>query len=137
MKRWIFLVLFLIFTFGSFHFVFSQQNLEVYFFYSATCPHCAQEKKFLEEFEKKHPEIEVKKLGLFERENVKLLKEFYQNYKVPSQIQGFVPITFIGEKYFLGFNEKIARDIESYVLKLVKEAPPEEQPPEEQPGRKN
>ena len=133
MKRWIFPVLFLIFTFGSFHFVFAQEKLEIYFFYSLTCPHCAKEKIFLEELERKYPEIEIKKLPLSERKNIEFLKEFYENYKVPSQIQGFVPITFIKERYFLGFNEKIARDIESYILKLIKEASPEEQPLEEQP----
>jgi len=138
MKRWIFPVLFLIFIFGSFlncgaitrseatgsHFVFAQKDIEINFFYSLTCPHCAKEKIFLEKLEQKYPEIEIKKLPLSERKNIELLKEFYENYKVPSQIQGYVPITFIGEKYFLGFNEKIGQDIENYVL--------QEQPLQEQ-----
>jgi hypothetical protein len=77
--------------------------------------------------EKKYPEIKVKKLGVFERKNVELLKEFYQNYKVPLEIQGFFPITFIKERYFLGFSEKIGKDIENYILGLIKKVQPKEQ----------
>jgi len=64
------------------YFVFAQEKIEIYFFYSLTCPHCAREKVFLEKLEEKYPEIEIKKLPLSERKNIKFLKEFYENYKV-------------------------------------------------------
>jgi len=131
-KKWIFLILILVLLLGNFNFALAQQKIEINFFFSAICPHCVQEKKFLEELEKKYPEIEIKKLGLSERKNVDLLKVLYRDYKVPSEIQGYVPITFIGERYFLGFSENIGQDIENYILRLIQKVPPEEQPSEEQ-----
>ena len=132
MKNWFFAILVLCSGLANFNFIFAKEKIEIYFFYSLTCPHCAREKVFLEKLKEKYPEIDIKKFAISERKNVKLLKEFYENYKVPSQIQGYVPITFVGEKYFWGFNEKIGQDIESYILKLIEKTPPEEQPPKEE-----
>jgi len=119
MRKWFLIALILILLFSGLNFVFAQKKIEINFFYSATCPHCAKEKVFLEELEEKYPQIEVKKLGLFERKNVELLKGFYRDYKVPSEIQGYVPITFIEERYFFGFSEEIGNDIENYILELI------------------
>jgi len=132
MKKWIFIILLLSLIISSFDIVFAQKTLEIYFFYSLTCPHCAKEKAFLEKLEEKYPEIEIKKFPLSERKNIELLKEFYQKYKVPQRIQGFVPISFIRERYFLGFSEKIGQEIEHYILQFIKEASPEEKPLEEE-----
>jgi len=131
---------FLIFVFalviGSFDFVFAYSvKTEINFFYSLTCPHCAKERVFLEKLEKKYPELEVKRFPLSKKENINLLLEFYEKYNVPSENQGFVPISFIGGRYFLGFNEKIAQDIESYVLQFIEENSSEEQPSESSEGQ--
>lgn len=120
-----FIFLLPIMIFGSLaNFTLAQNNpsKEVNFFYSTTCPYCAQEKIFLEELEKKYSEIEVNKFVISNQENVDLLKEFYQNYKVPPESQGLVPITFIEGRYFAGFNEKIGRDIESYILEFIEDS---------------
>ena len=85
----------------------------IYFFWSPTCANCLAEKSFLEGLEKKYPQVEIKKYEF--SKNVELVKEFYQNYEVPSREQGFVPITFAGEKYFVGFNERISQEIENYI----------------------
>ena len=130
MKKIIFGILILVFAFSSFNFALAQRKIEVNFFYSLTCPYCAKEKKFLEKLEKKYPEIEIKEFGIFERKNVELLKEFYQNYLVPPEMQGGVPATFIKDQYFFGFNERIGQDIENYILKLIEEIPPEPTKPE-------
>ncbi len=128
MKKWIFGIFILFSILSNFNLVFAQnEKIEIYFFYSATCPHCTKEKIFLEELEEKYPQIEVKKLDLFERKNVELLKRFYRDYKVPAEIQGYVPITFIKERYFFGFDEEIGQSIENYTLRLIQEVPPEKQ----------
>ncbi len=127
MKTWILSIIVFSLVLGSFNIIFAQEKIEVNFFFSVTCPHCAKEKVFLEQLEEKYPQIEVKKLGLFERVNVDQLKEFYRNYKVPSEIQGYVPITFIKDRYFLGFEEKIGNKIENYILGLIEGIPPEGQ----------
>jgi len=138
MKKIAYLILTFSLFLGIFNIIFAQENqerIEINFFFSSTCPHCAQEKIFLENLEGKYPQLEIKKLGLFEKKNVELLKDFYQNYKVPSEIQGYVPITFIQERYFLGFSEEIGSKIENYILGLIKEEPLEPQPEEQvEPG---
>lgn len=131
MKKRILLILSLSLIFSIFNFAFSQEKIEINFFFSTICPHCVKGKIFLEELEKKYPQIEIKKLGFIDKGNIELLKEFYRNYGVPSEIQGFVPITFIEERYFLGFSEEIGNDIENYILGLIKKVPLESQP--EQP----
>lgn len=116
---------------------FAQNNFskeaEIYFFYSAVCPHCAEEKVFLGQLEEKYPEIEIKKLNVSEKENIDLLEKLYKEYNVPSEVYGLVPITFIEEQYFLGFNEKIGEDIENYIIELINKIPQE---PEPQPDKR-
>ena len=94
-----------------------EKEIEINFFYSSSCPYCAKEEKFLTELEKKYPEIKVNRFAF--SENISLIKEFYQDYKVPSIEQGYVPVTFIGDRYFLEFNEKIGEDIEDCIVRLI------------------
>jgi len=121
-KNWIFVILILVFAFGNFNFAFSQtQKIEVYFFYSAICPHCAEEEEFLKGLEKKYPEIEIKRYEVFyQTENQKILRDFYEKYKVPAKEQGFVPVTFTPTKYFVGFNEQIGAEIESCIKECLR-----------------
>lgn len=116
---------------SGFNFVLAEEKIEIIFFFSHICPHCAEERVFLEELTDKYSEIELKEYGLFEKENVDLLKEMYQVYEVAREVQGYVPITFIGGRYFLGFSQEIGNDIENYVLGLIEEI---SQPPPEPPS---
>lgn len=133
-KKLIFTIFILGLIFFSFKFVLAEERtlVEVNFFFSKLCPHCAEERMFLEGLEKKYSEIKVNKLGTHEKENIDLLKKLYQEYKVSPREQGLVPVTFIKDKYFLGFDEKIGQDIENYILELIKEVPPEPKPPSEE-----
>ncbi len=101
--------------------VLAQDKIEIDFFYSKTCPHCVQEKAFLEELKEKYPEIELKELGIFEKENIELLGRKYEEYNVPLEEHGSVPIIFIGSRYFFGYeNEQTTgRVIESHIKALI------------------
>ena len=112
-KGFIFFLLILV-SLGFWQGALAQENTEVNFFYSQTCPHCIKEKLFLEDLEQKYPEIKVNKLLV--SENVDILQQFYQEYDVPREEFGFVPITFIKDRYFLGFDEEIAKKIEDCIL---------------------
>lgn len=114
-KNWIFIILFLGLILGNFNFVFAQQKtIELYFFYSAVCPHCKAEEKFLDGLEKKYPELEIKRYEVvYHPENQNILKEFQEKYKVPENERVFVPATFTPTKYFIGFNEQTAQEIEN------------------------
>jgi glutaredoxin len=76
------------------------QKVCVYFFYGATCPHCAEEKSFLTELGKKYP-IELHEFEVyFNQTNVKIWNEISSKYK--TEPIG-VPMSFIGDKVFIGF----------------------------------
>jgi len=76
----------------------------VYFFWGQGCPHCAEEKPFLEELKKKYPNIQVYDFEVYySQENMNFWKEVCQKYGV--QPYG-VPMTFIGNKVFAGFAKR-------------------------------
>ena len=53
-------------------FILAQENqVEIHFFYSAICPHCAEEEEFLKGLEKKYPEIEIKRYEVFIKQKTK------------------------------------------------------------------
>jgi thiol-disulfide isomerase/thioredoxin len=74
--------------------------LDVYFFYSDTCPHCQKEKPFLECLEKDNPGLRIYYLEI--SENIDLLKEFALRHNTTT---AGVPRTFVGDKVFIGFSE--------------------------------
>lgn len=114
MKGFIFSIFVLGLVFGSFNLALAQENVEVDFFYSPTCPHCAKEKIFLQDLKEKYPEIEINRYDVINsQENQKLLKDFYEKYEVPKFLQGLVPVTLTPTKYFIGFDDKVAKEMES------------------------
>lgn len=75
----------------------------VYLFYGKTCPHCAEEKSFLEELKTKYPQLEVHEFEIyFNSEDRQLFERLIETYHTSSS---GVPMTFIGEKAFIGFAE--------------------------------
>ncbi len=76
------------------------QKACVYLFYGATCPHCAQERPFLRELMNKYP-IELHEFEVyFNKTNAELWNQISSKYGTePSG----VPMTFIGDKVFIGF----------------------------------
>lgn len=97
------------------NFVLAQQHqAEINFFYSATCPHCQKEEEFLKTLKKKYPEIEIKRYEVISNpKNQKILNDFYEKYKVPKKERGWVPVTFTPDKYFIGFNQQVGKNIEN------------------------
>ncbi len=117
MKKIIYIILFLFLLFNAFDFTLAQENqVEIDFFYSSICPHCAKEEKFLDELQDKYPEVKINRYIVSNRDNVGLLKEFYKEYDVPVEYYGMVPATFTDDKYFIGFNEEIGKGIEDCIL---------------------
>jgi thiol-disulfide isomerase/thioredoxin len=75
----------------------------IYFFYGETCPHCAQEKPFLNSLKSKYPQIELHSFEVyFNKENQKLWENTSKAY---GAVASGVPMTFIGNKVFIGFAE--------------------------------
>jgi cytochrome c biogenesis protein CcdA/thiol-disulfide isomerase/thioredoxin len=80
--------------------VFAQQKTVLYFFWGQGCPHCATEKPFLEDMEAKYPDLEVKDFDVSIVENAQLFTKMAEAYGAPT---GYVPMTFVGEEYFVGY----------------------------------
>jgi glutaredoxin len=100
--------------FGILNFASAQEKIEINFFYSAICPHCAEEEEFLDSLEEEYPEIAVNRYEvLYHPESQDTLKSFYEEYQVPERERGYVPVTFLPEKYFVGFNQLTADEIKN------------------------
>lgn len=98
----------------------AQEKVEINFFYSKTCTHCAKEDIFLNNLIQKYSFLDIKKYDFSQEKSQILLKDYYHQYHVPIDVQGFVPITFIRDKYFLGFSdEETGPKIEEYILFLT------------------
>lgn len=103
-------------------FSYAQTNkVEVDLFYSPTCSHCTAERKFFDEIQPKFPELVVNRYDITKQENVDKLSEYYKKYNVSNQEYGMVPITFINNEYFLGFDKDTAINLESKIAKYIAE----------------
>lgn len=107
-----------------------ENPLELNFFYSATCPHCLAENKFLDKIQKDYPGVKINRYLVSEPENIRLMEKFLVDYGA-EKYGGLVPLTFIGKEYFLGFDndagigQKIKKSIEGQIraLELPAEKP--------------
>lgn len=89
----------------------------IYLFWGDGCPHCAAEKPFLEDLVKQNPNIEVRAYEIWKVESnrVKLDKMAQEYGFKPSG----VPTTFIGDQYWVGFNDDIKSQIQTTVNACV------------------
>ncbi|MDI1471258.1 MAG: hypothetical protein QMD43_06910 [Thermodesulfovibrio sp.] len=121
----LFMTALLIFAFLSTNFAFAEnKSIILYFFWGEGCPHCEKEKEFLNSLKKKYPKLQIKDYEVWHNQAPRqLLFTMSQSYGIsPSG----VPVTFIGDKAFVGFNEEIAKQIEQtlkYCLKKICEDP--------------
>lgn len=120
MKKWIFSIFILLLFFSVFSNVLAKENLEINFFYGETCPHCASEEKFLDEIEEKYPEVEIIRHSVSLAQCREELVDFCRKYNIEQYI-GLVPITFVGEEFFLGFDspDGIGRQIEESIQRQL------------------
>ena len=83
-------------------------NIDIYFFYGENCPHCQKEEVFLSEVENDFDNVTVNYYETWYNEiNRKLLEKVSKNFDI--EISG-VPVTIIGEKSYIGFNETTIKD---------------------------
>jgi len=88
----------------------------VYFFHSSTCPHCRKEQIFLDAMQAKYPTLSIERYEVSEQESVVRMKELAEKHNIQDQLGG-VPLTFIGNAHFLGFDapEKMGVAIEQAI----------------------
>lgn len=100
-----------------------EDRIEAYFFYSNGCPHCRAEEAFLDKIEGKYPQMELKRYEISSAENRDLYNQIGKKYGAPEQFLSVtsIPLTIIGEKYFLGYrdDQTTGQEIESHIGHLL------------------
>lgn len=81
----------------------------IYFFWGDGCPHCLQEKPFLEEVAKEYPQLEIRAYEVWHnKENAALFAKMTKAYAIRNV---GVPATFIDDKAFIGFSGAISEQL--------------------------
>jgi len=95
--------------------------IEINFFYGATCPHCTQEEIFLEKIEQRYTKVKINSYLITDSQSVEILKQLCEKCEEAGKYIGLVPLTFINDDFFLGFDndENIGRDIENSIRKQL------------------
>src|SRR3989344_5685733 len=124
MKKFYFLgILFSIFYFLFSFSVSAQDKTELIYFWGDGCPHCAKESKFLETISEKYPELKITKYEVwYNAQNQKLFAETARNLGITRL---GVPLTIIGDKYFIGYqdDQTTGKAIEEQIISILGEKP--------------
>lgn len=89
-----------------------------YFFHSENCPHCVKAAPFIEELEKKYPQVSFKKMEVSRNlDNRSIYKEKAVSLKIES---AGVPLFVFNKKYVIGFNSTYRKKIESMIKEGLK-----------------
>lgn len=96
-------------------------QVNLYLFYSKTCPHCEDEIEFLNKIQPEYPNLRIHEFEVgSDRENILLLRNLGEVLKI--DVNG-VPMTFIGDEYFVGYMDDgtTGREIVSLIDKFGEE----------------
>lgn len=87
----------------------AEDNLvNLYLFYSKTCPHCEEEIKMLDSIKDEYKNLRIYKYELSEDNNSEIFKNVATLFDL--NVSG-VPFTIIGEKTFIGYGENSKKTI--------------------------
>lgn len=102
----------------------TRDPLNVYFFYGAGCPHCANERAYLKVVEEKYPELNIQSYEVyFNTDNIRLMQMVGQ---VLNADIGGVPFLVIGDTYFMGYSDGISpQAIEKRIQECLRESCPD------------
>ena len=99
-------IIFMFIMFISFIPFISAEDVDIYLFYSETCPHCASEKEYLETLDN----INVKKYEVSQYS--KLYDKVVKRLDIDTQS---VPLTIIGTDYTIGFSEDTKNELKNMI----------------------
>jgi glutaredoxin len=88
-------------------------SVGVYFFWGDGCPHCAQAEPFLNSLAQKDPRIVLRAYEVwYHPDNKAIFEAMAKNAGFEAK---YVPTIFIGARYWVGYDEQIAREIENAI----------------------
>lgn len=89
------------------------EKVVIYFFWGDGCPYCENQKDVLEDWSQEYPNIEIKDYETWNNsENRDFLENLAASYGV--SVKG-VPMTFIGDKHWVGFSESLGSEMEDKI----------------------
>ncbi len=90
-------------------------------FFSPTCPHCHKEREFLKKMAVKYPELTINEYDVANKESIVMIFELARRHNMDESMLGGVPLTFIGDKYFLGYgtDETSGKAIEDAIITFL------------------
>ncbi len=95
---------------------YANDSIQVNFFWGEGCPHCAKVEPVINILKDKFPQIEFNNYEVYHyQDNALLLYQLYDQYKVPEEYRGGVPIVFIGNEYFMG-DKPIIDNLENKII---------------------
>lgn len=96
---------------------YDKNLVNIYLFYSDSCPHCTSEKKVLNELEKQYDNIRIYKYEVSNSENAKLLNSIADMYETTASS----PFTVIGNKVYKGFSYENSKPVFVATIKYYSE----------------
>lgn len=116
MKRLVQYLLTILIPFLIFSNVSAKEQINLYFFHGEECPHCKEEKRYLENLQKKYKNIKVIEYEVWNhKDNAFFMKRVGQKFDINANS---VPLTIISSTAISGFSEstkvKIERAIHFY-----------------------
>lgn len=91
----------------------SDSKTIVYFFWGKGCPHCEEERAFLDRLKSEQPLVEIRAYEVwYNRENAALMAGMLKAWGSRSAA---VPVTFVGKRMFAGFNSRTKNEIEGEI----------------------
>ena len=93
----------------------AEENPPLLFFYAEGCSVCARAKPFLERLQADHPDLSIERYEISrDRANIGRMIEAVDRLQVP---RPSLPMFILGERYWVGFTDQLASEIEQAVSK--------------------
>jgi len=98
----------------------TEKKVAIYFFWGDGCPHCDNQKSFMAKWIEKYPDIEIKTYETWGNDSNKAILEGLAK-AYGANVQG-VPMTFIGDKYWVGYNDGLGAEMENKINECLANA---------------
>lgn len=97
----------------------SAKEVNLYLFHGDGCPHCAKEREYLKEIEKEYDDVNIHLYEVwYDTDNQELMEKVKKELNSSTN---YVPLTIIGDKYTVGFNDNAKLMIKNNIEKCLKE----------------
>ncbi len=96
----------------------TDKKVAVYFFWGSGCPHCSAQREAMSAWVTKYPDIDIKTYETWNNtDNATILENMAKAYG--TTVQG-VPMTFIGDKYWVGYADSMESEMTNKIDECLK-----------------